>query len=349
MLVVVKLQHTVHDRRRAGTARPTNARRYLAARHSFNYFLAVPEVSQDKPTTAIAASVRPSGAGMVYGLTAYIMWGFIPLYFRAVSQVPPLIVLCHRICWSVLFMSLVVSIRAEWKAIWPALRNRRSILLLSSGALLIASNWLTFIFAVSTGHLLQASLGYFINPLFSVALGTFFLRERLQGWQWLAVLIAAAAVANLAFRGAGFPWIAVSLAITFGLYGLVRKKVDINSLHGLTIESILLFPIALVSLVFLPGDKLTAATWGLLSLSGICTAVPLLFFGAALRRLPLSTLGFLQYIGPTLQFLVAIVLFHEPLDHAKLVSFLFCWLGIAVFIADSLLYRRPVTVADEPE
>src|SRR5262245_36708949 len=225
------------------------------------------------------------------------MWGFIPLYFRAVSHVPPLIVLCHRVCWSVLFMTLIVSFRAEWKAIWPVLRNQRNLLLLSSGAVLIAVNWLTFIFAITTGHLLQASLGYFINPIFSIALGMLFLHERLHGWQWLAVFIAAAAVVNLALCGSGFPWIAISLASSFGLYGLVRKKVDINSLHGLAIESILLSPIAILALVMLPNDKMTASTWGLLSLSGICTAVPLLFYGAALRRLSLSTLGFLQYIG----------------------------------------------------
>lgn len=278
------------------------------------------------------------------------MWGFIPLYFRAVSHVPPLIVLCYRVCWSVFFMSLIVSVRSEWKALWPIVRNGRNLLLLSSGALLIAANWLTFIYAVTEGHLLQASLGYFINPIFSIALGMIFLRERLHGWQWLAVLIAASAVANLALHGAGFPWVAVSLAISFGLYGLVRKKVNINSLHGLTIESILLLPVALLTLAALPNSKMTPSTWGLLSLSGICTAVPLLFFGAALRRLSLSTLGFLQYIGPTLQFLVAIWLFHEPLDHAKLLSFLLCWLGIAVYLADSLINRRrPQPVADEPE
>jgi chloramphenicol-sensitive protein RarD len=322
---------------------------YLAPWKSFVYFPAVTEVAHDK-SASIAHTISPLRGGLAYGLTSYIMWGFIPLYFRAVSHVPPLIVLCHRVCWSVLFMSLIVSFRAEWKAIWPVVHNRRNLVLLSSGALLIAVNWLTFILAISTGHLLQASLGYFINPIFSIALGMLFLRERLHGWQWLAVFVAATAVVNLALRGSGFPWIAVSLAISFGLYGLVRKKVDINSLHGLTIESILLFPIAILALVLLPNEKMTPGTWGLLSLSGICTAVPLLFYGAALRRLSLSTLGFLQYVGPTLQFLVAIWLFHESLDPAKLASFLLCWLGIVIYIADSLLYRRrPQPVADEPE
>lgn len=305
-------------------------------------------------STASAAAQRPaaprgSRAGLAYGLGAYTIWGFIPLYFRAVSNVPPLIVLCHRVLWSALLLGLVVSMRGDWKAIWPALRSRRKFLLLSAGAMLIALNWLIFIYSVATRQVLQASLGYFINPLLSIALGMVFLRERLRGWQWLAVLIAAGAVLNLAMRSAGLPWIAVSLAASFGFYGLVRKTVDINSLHGLMIESALLLPVALLLLSLLPSGPTSSATWGLLSLSGVITAIPLLFFGAALRRLKLSTMGFLQYIGPTLQFLVAICLFHEPLNPAKLGSFALCWLAIAVYVADSLLNRRPQTVADEPE
>jgi chloramphenicol-sensitive protein RarD len=277
------------------------------------------------------------------------MWGFIPLYFRAVSHVSPLIILCHRVLWSVLFMAIAVSIRGEWKAIWPVLRDRRNVLLLSAGAILMAINWLVFIYAITSKQLLQASLGYFINPLLSIALGMIFLRERLRGWQWLAVLIAVAAVANLALRAHGFPWIAVSLAASFGFYGLVRKTVDINSLHGLTIESAILLPASLLTLTLLPAGKISAPTWALLSLSGVFTAVPLLLFGAALRRLQLSTLGFLQYMGPTLQFVVALTLFHEPLDSTKLTSFTLCWVAIAVYIVDSVLTRRPQPVADEPE
>src|SRR5439155_2022808 len=258
-------------------------------------------------------SLRSSRSGLIYGLSAYTMWGFIPLYFRALSHVSPLLVLCHRVCWSALFMALVVSIRGEWKAIAPVLRSPRNVMLLCAGAVLIALNWLIFIYAIAQQHLLQASLGYFINPLFSIALGMMFLRERLRPWQWVAVIIASISVINLTLRGTGLPWIAVSLAASFALYGLVRKSVDINSLHGLTIESAILLPVVLVVLVFLPSGAMTFSTRGLLSLSGIFTAVPLLFFGAALRRLQLSTLGFLQYIGLTLQFMFALCLFHEVL------------------------------------
>ena len=220
---------------------------------------------------------------------------------------------------------------------------------LSAGAVLIALNWLTFIYSVSSQQVLQASLGYFINPLLSIALGMIFLRERLRPWQWVAVVVAALAVANLSLQGSGLPWIAVSLAASFGFYGLVRKKVDINSLHGLLVESSILLPVALVVLALAhPGD-ISRDTYGILSLSGFITAVPLLCFGAAVRRLQLSTMGFLQYIGPTLQFLVAVVLFHEPLDRAKLASFALCWLGIAIYVADSILHHSPQPVADEPE
>ena len=307
----------------------------------------------DDPTmlsiTASLAARRSARAGLFYGLGAYSMWGVFPLYFHALSEVAPWIILCHRIAWSVLFLGLVVSFRGEWNAIWPILRSRRNILLLSAGSVLIALNWLIFIYAVVSRQVVETSLGYFINPLLSVALGVIFLRERLRGWQWVAVLIAVVAVANLSLRGTGFPWIAVSLAFTFGFYGLVRKKVDINSLHGLLVETALLFPLAMALLAFGPAPATSARALGILSLSGIITAVPLLMFGVALRRLKLSTIGFLQYIGPTGQLLVALVAFHEPLDRVKLASFALCWLGIAVYTADSLFRRQPQAVADEPE
>jgi len=292
---------------------------------------------------------RDVRAGLLYGLGAYSMWGVFPLYFHVLSEVAPWVILCHRIVWSVVFLGLVVSIRGEWNAIRPILRSRRNVLLLSAGSVLIALNWLIFIYSVVSHQVVESSLGYFINPLLSVALGVIFLRERLRVWQWLAVLITGLAVANLALRGAGFPWIAVSLALTFGFYGLVRKTVDINSLHGLLVETTLLFPVALGVLAFVPAPATPAAELGILSLSGIITAVPLLMFGVALRRLRLSTIGFLQYIGPTGQLLVALLAFHEPLDRAKLSSFIVCWVGIAVYTADSVLSRQPQAVADEPE
>jgi chloramphenicol-sensitive protein RarD len=305
------------------------------------------------PALAVAPSSatnreQSSRTGLLCGLAAYTAWGFIPLYFRAVSDVSPFIVLCHRIFWSVLFLVVVISARNQWAMVWPVFRNRRSMLLLSAGAAFIAINWLIFIYSVISHQVLQSSLGYFINPLFSIFLGMIFLRERLRRWQWAAVIIAGIGVLNLALRSARFPWIALSLAASFGLYGLVRKKVDIDSLHGLLVETTVLLPVALVVLAMPSARHVSAHSLGLLSLSGVITAVPLLFFGVALRRLKLSTMGFLQYVGPTLQFLVALAVFHETLDHAKLVSFALCWLAIGVYAADSILSRQP-QVCEEPE
>ena len=286
-------------------------------------------------------------AGLLCGLAAYTAWGFMPLYFHALSDVPPLVVLFHRVFWSVLFLVVVVSVRREWGFIWPVLRNRRSLLRLG-GAGLIAGTGCVYLRVISQ-QLLQASLGYFINPLLSIFLGMVFLHERLRRWQWVAVFIAGVAVLNLALRSASFPWIALSLAASFGFYGLVRKKVDIDSLHGLLVETAVLLPAALVVLAFPIAHRMPPGTLGLLSLSGIITAVPLILFGVALRRLKLSTMGFLQYAGPTLQFMVAVVVFHEPLGGAKLASFALCWLAIAVYVADSIMARLPQVVADEPE
>ena len=292
---------------------------------------------------------RSSRAGLLYGVGAYSMWGVFPLYFHALAAVPPWVVLCHRIAWSSLFLALVVTVRGEWRAVRPILRSRRNVVFLSAGSVLIALNWLLFIYAVGSRQVVETSLGYFINPLLSVALGMIFLRERLRRWQWVAVGIAGGAVANLAVRGTGFPWLAVSLAGTFGFYGLVRKRVDINSLHGLLVETSLLVPVALAALAIVPARPISGAELALLSPLGILTAVPLLMFGAALRQLKLSTVGFLQYIGPTGQLLVAVLVFHEPLDRVQITSFVLCWLGIAVYTADSVLTRHPQPVADEPE
>jgi chloramphenicol-sensitive protein RarD len=295
------------------------------------------------------ARSRESQVGLCYGLAAYAIWGVFPLYFHLLASVAPWLILCHRIFWSVLFLALVVTVRGEWKAIRPILRSRRNALFLGAGGILIALNWLIFIYAVVSHQVVAVSLGYFINPLLSIVLGLVFLRERLRAWQWMAVLIAAAAVANLAWRGPGFPWIAVSAAGTFGFYGLVRKKVDINSLHGLLVETAIVFPVALAQLAVVPSHTIPPTTLGILSLSGMLTAIPLLMFGAALRRLKLSTIGFLQYLGPTLQLLVAILVFHEPLDTTRLASFGLCWFAIAIYTADSILTRHPPSVADEPE
>jgi len=304
-------------------------------------------MSELEPTPERSASY--TRRGLAYGLGAYTMWGVFPIYFHILAHVPPFVILCHRIIWSSLFLAGIVSVRREWSRIRAVVSNRRTLLLLIVGAVLIAINWLVFIYAVGARQVLQCSLGYFINPLVSVALGMLFFGEKLRGWQWAAVGIAALAVVSLAWGNTTLPWIAVSLALSFGFYGLVRKKVDANSLHCLLVETVVLMPMALVVLFLQSSVKFSAATWGILSLSGIITATPLLLFGAALRRLKLSTIGFLQYVGPTLQLLVAIWIIHEPLDRRKLLSFGLCWLAILIYMADSLLNRRSQLPPDEPD
>jgi chloramphenicol-sensitive protein RarD len=286
---------------------------------------------------------------LVYGLAAYGLWGVFPLYFHVLSHVSPWVVVCHRILWSSAFLGVLITVRREWPAVIAATLRPRTLLWLAVSGLLIAVNWLVFIYAVTTGRVLDSSLGYFINPLLSIALGMVFLRERLRRLQWVAVIIAAAAVANLVIRSGTIPWIAPVLAASFGFYGLVRKKVDVNSLHALLAETVLLSPVALAALACLPPPPPGAGTFGLLASTGIVTATPLLLFGAAVRRLKLSTVGFLQYLGPSLQFLIAVQVLREPLDPAKLTSFLLCWIAIAVYVADSVWAHTIQPVADRPE
>ena len=284
---------------------------------------------------------------------AYVMWGVFPLYFRALAQVSPWVIVCHRILWSAVFLGLIVTAQREWPQLTPVVRVGRNLRMLAAGGLLIAANWLIFIYSVTTDQLLESSLGYFINPLFSVALGLVFLGERLRRWQWVAVGIAAAAVLNLSLHSLRVPWIALSLAATFGCYGLVRKKVDLPSLHALLVETTLLVPLALTGLAWLPARSASGGQSGLtlllLGLTGVITATPLLCFGVAVRQLKLSALGFLQYVGPTLQFLIALLIFHEPLQPAKLTSFALIWVAIAVYVMDSLANHMAQPVADRPE
>jgi chloramphenicol-sensitive protein RarD len=306
-------------------------------------------VSENQNENATAATPRKPRGGLLSGFSAYVLWGVFPIYFHALSHVPPLLIVCHRVVWSVLLLVGIVVSRREWQAVFQALTSARIAVTLAISGVLIASNWLIFIYAVSTDRILEASLGYFINPLCSIALGMIFLGERLRRWQWVAVIIALVAVLNLAFRGGHFPWIALTLAATFGLYGLLRKRVDVHPLHGLLVETVLLLPFAITGLIWLPSAPLPANTLMLLSLTGIITAAPLLLFGIAVRQLKLSTLGFLQYVGPTLQFIVAIVVFREPMPAAKFASFALCWAGIAVYVADSVWTHTAQPVADRPE
>jgi chloramphenicol-sensitive protein RarD len=258
---------------------------------------------------------------------------------------------CHRIVWSVLFLWLIIWWRGRWGTIRDAFHDRRAVCLLIGSALLIATNWLVFIVAVGHAQVIQSSLGYFITPFVSVLLGFLFFQERLRRLQMFSLLLAAIGVLLLTAHSGRFPWVAMILALTFGSYGLFRKIVTVDSLAGLTVETLLLGPAALCYLIFVAWQGNSAfpalglRTNILLILSGVATAVPLLLFASAARRLRLATIGFLQYITPTFHFLLAVLLYNEPFTRSHLLSFLFIWGGLCCFSYDAWRGMRAHRVA----
>jgi chloramphenicol-sensitive protein RarD len=291
---------------------------------------------------------------LLYGLAAYGFWGVMPLYFRAVQAIKPLELLAHRIVWSVVLVALILTVWRRWPDLMRSVRDGQLLRLLFASALLVALNWLVYIYGVSTKRVLQTSLGYFINPLFSVVLGMVFFRERLRPWQWIALGLATAGLGYLIFQLGELPWIALALAATFGLYGLIRKKTPVDGLIGMGVETMLLVPAALIGLAFgVTRGHTTFGTndWltdGLLLLSGVVTTVPLVCFGQAARRLPLSTLAFLQYLAPTIQLLLAIWVFDEPFLPVQRISFGLIWTALFLITVDALRSRREVALR-QPE
>ncbi len=279
-------------------------------------------------------------AGFMLGIGAYALWGVMPLYFKAIDQVAPTEIVGHRIVWSLVFLAALATLWRKWPAIRAAATTGKVLTTLTLTALLIGANWLIFIYAVVSGHVLEASLGYYLNPLVNVLLGVVLLKERLGVAQIFATLLAAAGVAVLAAGAGTGLWISLTLAASFALYGFVRKVAPVDSLEGLSIETALLAPIALGWLIWLQqAGELGLGRFGLsvdmmLVLGGAVTAIPLLMFTAAARRLPYSTLGFLQYIAPSLQFLLAVLAFGEPLTTSHLVCFAAIWTALAIFTLD---------------
>ena len=295
-----------------------------------------PEIAIPLPD-ADRARVR---SGLLFGLGAYVSWGFLPLYLKAVAAVPSPEILAHRILWSLALIAVLVTVLRRWRPAAELLRAPRTMALLGLTALLIGGNWLLYISAVNSGRVLETSLGYFINPLVNVMLGVVVLRERLRRAQVGAIGLAAVGVAVLAIAQGGLPWIALALAFSFAFYGLIRKMAPVDPLTGLLAETALLGPLSLAYLVWLGGVGLgsfgqSAAIDGLLVLSGLVTAAPLLMFAAAGKRLRYVTIGLLQYIAPTIQFLLAVLLFGEALTSAHLITFGLIWLGLIAFAADT--------------
>ena len=284
--------------------------------------------------------------GMLYATAAYILWGLFPIYFKALQGVPAIEILLHRIIWAMLFLMLVLAWRKQWKWIGKVLRQPRVLAGFAASALLLSCNWLTYIWAVGNGRVVEASLGYFITPLVNVLLGFLLLRERLRPVQWAAIALAASGVAWLTWQAGNPPWIALALAATFGSYGLLRKTAALGALEGLSLETLLLFPLALGYLGWLTLEgqntfiAASASTRWLLLAAGPITAVPLLLFAAGARRIPLSTLGLLQYSSPTLQLMLGLWLFHEPFSGARLIGFVVIWVALAIYSVESLWHSR---------
>jgi chloramphenicol-sensitive protein RarD len=303
------------------------------------------QVSNQVADTRSATGEAGSRLGVFYGVAAYGLWGVFPVYFKAVADVPALEVVAHRVMWSVPFLVPLVILRHGVGAALAALRSRVTLLTLCATTVLIAGNWLVFVLAVTRGQVMQASLGYFINPLFSVLLGFVFLRERLRPWQTFSVLLAAVGVAHLTLAGGQFPGYALFMATSFGLYGLLRKVVRVDALLGLAVETALLWPIAAAFLAYwmLAGDAAFGASGGRTSLllfaAGPVTALPLVLFAAAARRLRLATVGFLQYIAPTGHFLLAVLAYGEPFDAAHRIAFACIWVALAIYSVDSARSR----------
>lgn len=283
--------------------------------------------------------------GVGYGLAAYLLWGFFPLYFKGVSAVPPLEVLAHRCAWSLVTLAVILTLTGGWGKVRRAMAGR-TLATLCVTTLLISTNWFVFLYAVARDQVLQSSFGYFINPLVSVLLGFVFLKERLRPLQVVSVLAAGAGVLVLALNFGSLPWIALVLAITFALYGLLRKVAPVDPLTGLAVEMLLLFPAASAYLVYLGATgrgafPSTRTIYDiLLPLAGVVTAVPLLWFAAAARRLRLATIGFMQYLTPTFHFLLAVFAFGEPFNGVELVSFACIWAGLVLFSLDAARHWR---------
>jgi chloramphenicol-sensitive protein RarD len=284
--------------------------------------------------------------GLVYGVAAYALWGAFPLYWPLLEPAAPLEILAHRILWSLAFVTLLLWRTRGWARVGAVLRNRSQRTTLALAAAVITVNWLTYIWGVNTHHIVETSLGYFINPLFTILLGVVVLREQLRTAQWVAVGIASLAIVILTVDYGRLPWIALTLALSFGTYGYLKKRANVGAVESLAVETGVLAGPALIALVVLQMTGSMAflhhsvGNTVLLMATGVVTAVPLLFFAAAAIRLPLSSLGLLQYLAPVFQFLIGVLVAHEPLPPARLAGFALVWFALVVLTVDGLRYSR---------
>ena len=299
-----------------------------------------------RATPVAPVAPRIDGRGLAAAISAFLLWGILPLYLKVLHVVPVPQFMAHRLAWGCLFGFGWLAVRGEAGQVRTALANPQVLRWLCLSAVLIAINWTIFMWGIANGHTVEVSLGYYINPLLNVALGVFVFRERLNRAQWLAVSIAAAGVIYLTWASGRPPWLSLGIALSFGLYGLVRKVAKVDALPGFTGETLLLFPFAVGYIVWteIAGygamSDLGVGMLALLVLGGPFTAIPLVLFAVGARRIPLSTMGFLQYIAPTLQLLSAVLVFHEPFSGPRVVAFIMIWLALLIYGLDSFVASR---------
>ncbi|MHC0046452.1 EamA family transporter RarD [Vibrio campbellii] len=287
-----------------------------------------------------------SRQGVLLAIGAYTMWGIAPIYFKSIAEVSPLEILSHRVFWSFFLLAALLHFGRQWRSVRDIIKNKTKMMYLVSTAILVGANWLIFIWAVTSNHMLDASLGYYINPLINVLLGMVFLGERLRKLQWFAVALAACGVLVQLIVFGSVPVVAIALAMSFGFYGLLRKKVSVEAQTGLFIETLVMLPAASIFLFFIastPTSNMFDNPWQLNTLliaAGVITTLPLLCFTGAATRLKLSTLGFFQYIGPSLMFLLAVLIYGEPFTSDKAITFAFIWGALVVFSFDGLRNNR---------
>ena len=303
-------------------------------------------MSLPQPEIAEQTHAERTRSGLLVGLVCYVLWGFLPLLFAVLEKAGPVTIVADRTVWSLLFVGIIVLVARWGREVRAAIADRGTLRTLLLSSLLLAANWLIYVYTVSTNQVLEGSFGYFINPLVNVALGMAFLGERQSRWQGAAILIAVGAI-FVQWAGIGrMPYLALSIAVSFALYGFVRKTARVESTTGLFLETIILLPLALAYLGYTlwrdggPGIHADPYYLLLLMLTGPATAVPLLLFAFAVRRLRLTTIGMLQYVSPSIQFLLAIFVLHEPINSIQLASFALIWLSLVIYSADSVFRRR---------
>ncbi|WP_101842274.1 EamA family transporter RarD [Halobacillus sp. Marseille-P3879] len=277
--------------------------------------------------------------GIIYTSGAYVLWGFLPIYWKLMQHIPPFEILAHRIIWSAVFMTIVIlflrkrrEFVVEAKQVW---QKKRSLIGITLASLMISLNWLTYIWGVNNNHVVEASLGYYINPLVSIMLGMIVLKETFTRPQWIAFLLAASGVIYMTVHFGSVPWIALLLAFSFGMYGLLKKLVPLNAMFGLMIETLIVSPLALIYLTGITRsyEQVNWISWNTVLVfgAGIATAIPLLLFAAGAKRIPLSLVGFLQYFAPTIMLILGVFLYEEPFTDVHAVSFILIWSGLAVY------------------